>query len=332
MMSNYKPVNSVTLQDIQQARERISNSVKKTPLIPLNVELEGQNKKIFLKLENLHPIGSFKIRGACNAVCSIPHKLLENGVYTASAGNFAQGLAWNAKLLGVPCQVVMPDHAPEAKVKPTLAMGASVTKVTFDRWWHVVVNRKFDQFQGTFIHPVSEASVIAGNGTIGLEILEDVPNVDTIIVPYGGGGLSSGIAIAAKGMKPNVKVFACEVDTAAPLSAAFKEGKPVKCQYTPSFVDGMGSSEVLAEMWPLVKEKLDGSLVISLSQVAEAVKLLANKNHVIAEGAGAAPVAAALTADAGEGNIVCVVSGGNIDPNKLIHILQGSIPGQQYNI
>ncbi|RUS74402.1 hypothetical protein EGW08_017837 [Elysia chlorotica] len=325
-----KEVNEVTLQDIQQARERIAGSVTKTPLVPLNQDSKGTpSREIFLKLENLHPIGSFKIRGACNAICTIPIEKLKDGVYTASAGNFAQGLAWNARQLGVPCSVVMPDHAPEAKVKPTLDMGAGVTKVKFDKWWEVVVNRKYEHFKGSFIHPVSESSVIAGNGTIGMEILEDLPSVDTIIVPYGGGGLSSGIAIAAKGLKPSVKVYACEVETAAPLSAALKKGERVKCKYTPSFVDGMGSSEVLEEMWPLVKRVLDGSLVVSLRQVADSVKLLAEKNHVIAEGAGAAPVAAALSGAAGDGKIVCVVSGGNIDASKLVPILQGFVPGEE---
>lgn len=236
------------------------------------------------------------------------------------------GLAWNARQLGVPCQVVMPDHAPDAKVKPTMDMGSTVTKVPFDKWWEVVVQRKYELFKGSFIHPVSEASVIAGNGTIGLEILEDLPSVDSIIIPYGGGGLSAGIAIAAKALKPNIKVFACEVETAAPLSAALKHGQPVKCEYHASFVDGMGSSEVLAEMWPLVKQVLDGSLVVSLRQVADAVRLLAERNHVIAEGAGAAPVAAALSGAAGEGTVVCVVSGGNIDSSKLLPILQGFVP------
>ncbi|XP_005092325.1 L-threonine ammonia-lyase [Aplysia californica] len=315
---------SICLHDVEEAQRKIKSSVFRTPLVPLNVE--SQSRKIYLKLENLQPIGSFKLRGACNAISCLPQEVIGDGVYTASAGNFAQGLAWNAKKLGIPCRVVMPDHAPEAKIKPTISMGADVSKVPFDRWWKVLVDRSYEDWKGAFIHPVAESSVIAGNGTIGLEILEDLPEVDSIIVPYGGGGLSSGIAVAAKGKKSSVKVFACEVDTAAPLSASFEAGEPVACTYTPSFVDGMGSGNILQEMWPLVREVLDDSLVVTLQQIAEAIRLLAEANHVIAEGAGAAPVAAALAGLAGEGNIVCVISGGNIDTSKLVPILEGKLP------
>ncbi|CAG5121680.1 unnamed protein product [Candidula unifasciata] len=328
----YKRYSAICLQSVFLTRYknskliilRIKDFVMRTPLVPLNTD--DPKRKIYLKLENLQPIGSFKLRGACNAIKTLPPDAVKAGVCTASAGNFAQGLAWNAKQLSLPCHVVMPDHAPEAKIRPTVNMGATVVKVPFDQWWDVIVQRRYKDFDGAFIHPVSEPSVIAGNGTIGLEILDDLPEVDSIVVPYGGGGLSSGIALAAKGRKPDVKVYACEVDTSAALSAALKAGHPVKCQYTASFVDGMGSGEVLAEMWPLVKGVLDGSLVVSLQQVAAAVKLLAEANHVIAEGAGAASVAAALNGQAGEGNIVCVVSGGNIDLKKLIPILQGLVP------
>ncbi|XP_067672368.1 L-threonine ammonia-lyase-like [Haliotis asinina] len=316
----------VCLQDVEKARSRIRHSIKRTPLVPLNIHKTDSETKIYLKLENLHPIGSFKLRGACNAVELLPKAKLNRGVYTASAGNFSQGLAWNAQRHGIPCEVVVPEHAPKAKLEPTERLGGKVTRVPYDTWWKVIMEHKYDDACGTFIHPVCDSAVIAGNGTIGLEILEDLQEVDSIIVPYGGGGLSSGIALAVKGLRPDTKVYAVEVETAAPLSAALAAGKPVPCSYTASFVDGMGSKSVLDEMWPLVSTVLDGSIVVSLEDVANAVRLLAERNHVIAEGAGAAAVAAALKGKVGEGNIVCIISGGNIDTDVLIKILQGKTP------
>nr|KAG5714674.1 hypothetical protein BaRGS_000162 [Batillaria attramentaria] len=251
---------------------------------------------------------------------------LQRGVYTASAGNFAKALSWMAREHGISCDVIVPDHAPEAKLKPTMELGGRITKVPFDTWWRVIMEHKFDGMEGTFIHPVSEPAVIAGNGTAGLEILEDLPDVDSVIVPYGGGGLSCGIALAIKHQRPSVKVFACEVETAAPVHASFAAGKPVTVDYIASFVDGIGGKSVLDEMWPLVESLLDGSIVVSLQEVASALKLVLERSHVVAEGAGAAAVAAALTGKAGPGKVVCVVSGGNIDSQKVIKILQGEIP------
>ncbi|XP_046369984.1 L-threonine ammonia-lyase-like [Haliotis rufescens] len=319
-------LDTVCLQEVEEARSRLRTSIRKTPLVPLNNGETDSQTKIFLKLENLHPIGSFKIRGACNAVELLPKAKLQSGVYTASAGNFSQGLAWNAQRLGVPCEIIVPEHAPRAKLEPTERLGGKVTRVAYDRWWQVIMEHHYEDASGTFIHPVCDRAVIAGNGTIGLEILEDLQEVDSIIVPYGGGGLSSGIALTVKAIRPQTKVYAVEVDTAAPLSAALAAGKPVPCSYTPTFVDGMGSKSVLDEMWPLVSKVLDGSIVVSLEDIANAVRLLAERNHVIAEGAGAAAVAAALTGRAGEGNIVCIISGGNIDIDVLINILQGKTP------
>jgi len=321
--TNNQATISVSLQDIKDAQQRIRGKVNRTPLI----RFYGDNLpgEIYLKLENLQPIGSFKLRGACNAMSLADRSLLKDGVYTASAGNMAQGVAWNARLMNIPCTVIVPDHAPQTKLDAITRLGAKFIKIPFNDWWQVLVTKKFEGMKGLFVHPVSDPPVIAGNGTIGLEILEDLPDVDAIIVPYGGGGLISGIATAIKAIRPDVKVFASEVETAAPLAPSLAAGEPMKIEYTPSFVDGMGSAGLLAEMWPLVSKLVDGSIVLSLKQIADAIKLLIERGRVIAEGAGGSSLAAALTGKAGTGRIVCVISGGNIDAEKLIKILSGTM-------
>ena len=322
MISTQKEI-SVSLQDIKDAQQRIKGKVNRTPLIRFyGDDLPGE---IYLKLENLQPIGSFKLRGACNAMSVADRSLLNDGVYTASAGNMAQGVAWNARMMNIPCTVIVPDHAPQTKLDAITRLGAKFIKIPFNDWWQVLVTKKFEGMKGLFVHPASDPRVIAGNGTIGLEILEDLPDVDTVIVPYGGGGLISGIATAIKSIKPCVKVFASEVETAAPLAPSLAAGEPVKVTYTPSFVDGMGSAGLLTEMWPLVSKLIDDSIVLSLKQIADAIKLLMERSRVIAEGAGGSSFAAALTGKAGTGKIVCVISGGNIDAEKLIKILSGTM-------
>ena len=314
--------NPVSLDDIYAARDRIAPSIVRTPLVRLNVD----NASIFLKLENLQPIGSFKLRGAGNAIALADPEQLSRGVYTASAGNMAQGVAWHARRLGIPCTVIVPDHAPETKLAAITRLGGKFIKVPFDDWWQVLVTRQYPGVEGVFVHPVSDPAVMAGNGTIGLEILEDLPDVNTILVPYGGGGLSCGIATAVRALKPDTKVYACEVETSAAFAAALAADAVTKIDYKPSFVDGIGSGSVLSEMWPLAKSLLNGSLVVPLAEVAESVRILAERNRVIAEGAGATPVAAALAGRGGdgelEGAVVCVVSGGNIDFEKLVKIFR----------
>jgi len=296
----------------------------RTPLVRLAVD--EAPAEIHLKLECLQPIGSFKIRGATNAMALAGPERLRDGVYTASAGNMAQGVAWSARRLGVAATAVVPEHAPQAKLSALARLGARVEKVPFDAWWQLLVDRGQPGRKELFIHPVSDLAVMAGNGTIGLEILEDLPDVETVLVPYGGGGLSCGIASALRGSGSRARVIACEVDTAAPLSAALAAGGPVPTPYTASFVDGIGGKSVLAEMWPLASRLLDGALSSPLDDVAAAVRLLAERAHVVSEGAGAAPVAAALSGRAGRGKTVCVVSGGNIDARVLARILSGDVP------
>jgi threonine dehydratase len=316
-------ISPIPLADIQAARERIANSVIRTPLIRLNAD--DAPAEIYLKLENLQPIGSFKLRGAGNAMALASKQQLAEGVYTASAGNMAQGVAWNARRLGIPCTVVVPDHAPETKLAAITRLGGTYIKVPFEEWWQVIVTHQYPNLKGLFVHPVSDPAVMAGNGTIALEILEDLPDVDTILIPYGGGGLSCGIASAVRALKPNTRIYACEVESSAAFAAALHTGDITQIDYQPSFVDGIGSGSVLPEMWPLAKSLLDGSLVMSLNEVAEALRLLAERNRVIAEGAGATPVAAALSGEAGSGKVVCIVSGGNIDFEKLVKIFKREI-------
>lgn len=314
----------IPIDAIQAARSRIRGHAIRTPLIPLAIE--DAPGRIYLKLENLQPIGSFKIRGAANALGVVSPDQLAQGVFTASAGNMAQGVAWIAQRHGIPCHVVVPDTAPEAKLEGIRRFGAEIIPVPFAEWWQVIVEHKYPGLDGHFVHPVCQPDVIAGNGTIGLEILEDLPNVDTIIAPYGGGGLACGIASALYALRPQTKVYACEVDTAAPLAAALEHGAPVEVDYEPTFVDGIGGRSVLQEMWPLAHKLLQGSLVVRLPEIAAAIQLLAERTHTIAEGAGAASVAAALLGKAGTGNIVCVVSGGNLNAATLSTILAGEMP------
>jgi threonine dehydratase len=319
-----RTIEAPSLEAIRAARARIADSAIRTPLIRLNVE--DAPAEIWLKLENLQPIGSLKLRGAGNAMALLPRETLAKGVYTASAGNMAQGVAWNARRLGVPCTVIVPEHAPQTKIAAVERLGASIVRLPFDAWWNVIIEHHHPGIEGVFVHPVSDPAVIAGNGTIGLEILEDLPDVRAVIVPYGGGGLSCGISSAIQALSTGVKIFAAEVATAAPLSASLAAGRRLKVAYTPSFVDGIGSTGVLEEMWPLVSRLLDGSCVVSVAETAGAVKLLVERNRVVAEGAGASSVAAALAGKAGGGKIVCVVSGGNIDAAKLAAILTGQLP------
>jgi len=250
------------------------------------------------------------------------------GVYTGSAGNMAQGLAWNARRLGVPCRVLVPDTAPATKLDAIARLGGHSVPLPFDDWWAVLQNHGHPSESGFFIHPVSDPAVIAGNGTVGLEILEDLPDVDAIVVPYGGGGLSCGIASAVKAHRPDVPVYAAEVETAAPLAASLEAGEPMDIDRTPTFVDGIGGKGILPEMWPLASSLLDGALVMSLAEICEAIALLVTRTRVVAEGAGAASVAAALSGAAGGGSVVAVVSGGNLDPEDLKAILEGRVPGR----
>lgn len=313
----------IPLADILAARDRLRGTALRTPLVALRHDAALPDVR--LKLENLQPIGSFKLRGAGNAMRAMAPESLGAGVWTASAGNMAQGVAWCAREMGVPCTVVVPDHAPATKTKAVERLGGHIVRRPFTEWWQLLVEHGSAEFAGRFIHPVSDPDVMAGNATIALEILEDVPDVAAIVVPYGGGGLSCGIASAVRHLAPHVKVYAAEVDTAAPLAPALAAGGPVPIAYTASFVDGIGGRSVLAEMWPLASSLLAGSIVVTLEQVAAALRLVLERNRVLAEGAGAAAVAAALTGVAGDGPVVAVVSGGNLDTGTLVRLLQGEL-------
>jgi threonine dehydratase len=323
-----------TLTDLEAARELLEGLAVRTPLIRLpdlavpSHESRVTSHEVWLKLENLQPIGSFKIRGAGNAMRRLSRAALRDGVCTASAGNMAQGVAWCARELGVPCRVIAPDKAPAAKVDAIKALGAEVILVPFADWWTVMETHDTRGVPGAFIHPVENNQVIAGNGTIAVEIVEDLPDVDTVVIPFGGGGLISGIGAGLRELQPGCRVVAAEVETAAPLRASIDAGEPRAIQRIPSFVDGIGGASVLPDMWPLVRQVVSDSVVVSLDGIAQAIRLLIRHARIVAEGAGAAPVAVAGTGRAGGRRVVCVVSGGNIDPAALAAILQGSMPAQ----
>jgi threonine dehydratase len=311
----------IPLAEIEAARERIKDIAVRTPLVRWQVE--DAPAEIYLKLETLQPIGSFKIRGALNAIRSAPAAALRGGLVTASAGNMAQGVAWAGRELGLPARVVVPDSAPQAKLRAIERLGGQVVKRPYDDWWRAIVESRADGVDGLFVHPVQDEAVMAGNGTIGLEILEDLPDPDAVVVPFGGGGLIAGIASALRALRPGVKVYAAEPATGAALCGALGAGEPVSVDYEPSFVDGAGSRRVLDSMWPRVSELVDGAFPVPIAEAAGAVRLLAERVHVIAVGAGALAPAAALAGSAGAGKVVCIVSGGNIDFSRLAAILGG---------
>jgi threonine dehydratase len=308
-----------SLADVHDARQRIAGSAIRTPLVRLNYR--EAPAEIYLKLENLQPIGSFKIRGATNAMAHLTPESLSRGVLTASAGNMAQGVAWRARELGIPCTVVSPDTAPDAKVKAVERLGGRVIKVPFEQWWRAFETRTFPGVDAIFIHAFDDLNVMAGNGTIALEIMEDLSDLDAVVIPWGGGGLTCGIASAMRALNPNCKIFAAEVATAAPLAASLAAGDPQTVDYQPSFVDGIGSKIVFPQMLRRAQQLIDDSLVAELDQVKSAVRLMAERNRVIAEGAGGCALACALAGKAGGGRVVCIVSGGNIDFEKLCEIL-----------
>ncbi len=297
----------------------IANTAIRTPLIRLNVP--SPPAEIYLKLENLQPIGSFKIRGAANAIARLSPERLGRGVVTASAGNMAQGVAWCARELGIPCTVIAPATAPETKINAIERLGGRVIKVSFEEWWRAFEERAYPGVDGTFIHAFDDPDVMAGNGTIALEILEDLPDPDAIVIPWGGGGLTCGIASAMRQLRPTCKIFAAEVATAAPLTASLLTGIPTPVEYTASWVDGIGAKAVFPQMFERARALIDGSLVADLDSVANGLRLMVQHNHIIPEGAGAVPVACALSGQAGPGKLVCIVSGGNIDTSKLVSVL-----------
>jgi threonine dehydratase len=305
----------ITLEAAAEARRNIAGIAMRTPLVRLNTD----DYEIYLKLENLQPIGSFKIRGAANAIAKTEKDQLAKGLLTASAGNMAQGVAFCARRLGIPATIIAPDTAPETKLRAVERLGGRVIKAPFDQWWRAFETRSFPGVDATFIHAFDDPNVMAGNGTIGLELIEDLPDVDVVIVPWGGGGLACGIAAVVKALSPSVRVFAAESSTAAPLAASLKAGTPQLLDYRPSFVDGIGSKTVFPGMFLEAQQLLDGSIVSTLDEIAFALELVAERNRVIAEGAAACAVAAALKA--GPGKIVAIVSGGNIDLKKFCELV-----------
>jgi threonine dehydratase len=310
----------VTEEEVVAAQRRLRDVVRRTPLLPL----DGAPTRVHVKLENLQPIGSFKIRSAANKLLSLQPDQLKAGVWTASAGNMAQGVAWCARRLGVRASIVVPDSASEAKLAAIRLLGARIESVSREEFYEIFATRRRSGMHGLFIHAFSDSEVMAGNATIGIEILEELPQVRAIFVPYGGGGLSCGIAALVRSRAPDVRIIACEPETAAPLAAYFAGGS-MQGGFAPSFVDGAGAPRLYPEMEYLARELIDEAVAVPLPDVANAIRMLAERCHVVAEGAGALSVAAAMR-HAAAGPVACVVSGGNINRAWLAAALAGDVP------
>ncbi len=314
------PVRPISLEDVEQARERVSGTVLRTPLVKLDFGKDGPD--IRLKLENLQPTNAYKIRGASNAVANLSEEARARGVWTISAGNAGQGVAYAARKFGVPATVVAIETAPQTKLDRMRALGATIIPVSYDEAWVAAETHEFPGLEGTFVHPFDNHDFIAGHGTMGLEILEDAPDVRTVIAAIGGGGLISGVGSAIKAKRPDVKVLGAEPETAAPYALSLREGGPRKFDdWQASFVDGAGGKSVTERMWQRMQMVVDGSITVTLDQTRDAMRLIAEKSRTIAEGAGALSLAAALSGEAGEGPIVCIVSGGNIDLSKFAELV-----------
>lgn len=307
----------VSIAQAEDARRNIAGMALRTPLVRCNVDDPAD---LYLKLECLQPIGSFKIRAAANVMAHTPRELLQRGVLTASAGNMAQGVAFCAKRLGIPATIIAPDTAPATKVNAVERMGGRVIKVPFAEWWQTFETRSYPGIEATFIHAFDDPHVMAGNSTIALELLEDLPDLDAVVIPWGGGGLSCGIASVLRTLAPKVRIYAAEIESGAPLAASLDTGEPRAVEYRPSFVDGIGSKTVFRNMFELARTLLDGSLVVTLAEAAHALKLVAERNRVIVEGAAACAIAAALSGRAGLGKVVAIVSGRNIDLHKFAEL------------
>jgi threonine dehydratase len=314
------PIRPIELSEMRAARQRIADTIVRTPLVRL--ELGTQFPEIWLKLENLQPINAYKLRGAANAVALLSESERKHGVWTISAGNAGQGVAYAARQAGVSCAVVVVETAPKSKLERMRALGAKLIPVSYDAAWKALDERSFPGADGTFIHPFDDDNFIAGHGTMGLEILEDLPDAAVVIASIGGGGLITGVGSAIKTLKPGIKVFGVEPETAAPAALSFEKGSPqVLTNWKASFVDGAGGQSMFPRMWERMKPVVDGYLVVSLEDTKKAMRLMAEKARIISEGAGALPVAAALTGKAGMGPIVAIVSGGNIDLGKFCELI-----------
>ncbi|HTC39816.1 MAG TPA: pyridoxal-phosphate dependent enzyme [Steroidobacteraceae bacterium] len=320
----YDEVKPVDLTQIAAARARIAGLSMMTPLVGCDIAPPG--KTIRLKLENLQPIGSFKVRPIANAVLSKNRAELRAGIYTTSSGNSALGVAWMARRLGISATAVVPANAPQAKLEKLRQLGAKIEVRANDVWWRAIEAGTLEDQEGAYIDAVRDPASLAGDATIGVEILEQWPDVEAILVPFGGGGLASGIACAVRALRPDVKVIACELSSAQPLRAAFDAGVPTPTAHDAGFVSGVGYGAVLPEMWPLLRAMIDEVLSVPLAQVAQTIKLLAENNRIVAEGAGALSVAAALASRYSQSNVCAVISGGNIDGNVLAAILRGEMP------
>jgi len=319
---------TITMEAVRDAAAHMYEAAVRTPLVRLDLPFDTDGPEIYLKLESLQPIGSFKLRGAWNAIRRLPREVLRDGVWTVSAGNAAQGVAFAARRAGVPCTVMVMDTAPDTKIRAIGALGADIVRVTYDEAWRTVESHRSDRMRGHFVHPFDDDDFIAGNATAALEILEDLPEVDAVVASLGGGGLLAGIASVIRASKPATTVFAAEPETAAPLATSLARGAASYFDgWTASFVDGAGGKSVLPSMWPLLSTLVTDSIVVPLADVAAAMRHAADRVHVIAEGAAGCAIAAARSGRAGRGKVVAVVSGGNIDLSRFAELV-GAVPAR----
>jgi threonine dehydratase len=327
MIRSHGSMRTIPMEAVRDAAAHMYEVAVRTPLVRLDLPFASTDSpEIYLKLESLQPIGSFKLRGAWNAVRRLPPDVLRDGVWTVSAGNAAQGVAFAARRAGVPCSVMVMDTAPATKIKALDALGASLVRVTYDEAWRTVESHRSDRMRGHFVHPFDDDDFIAGNATAGLEILEDLPDVDAVVASLGGGGLLAGVASVMRAMKPGTRVFAAEPETAAPLATSLARGEASYFEgWTASFVDGAGGKSVLPSMWPLLRDLVDDSLVMPLSDITAAMRHTADRVHVIAEGAAGCAIAAARSGRAGRGKVAAIVSGGNIDLSRFAELV-GAVP------
>lgn len=322
MVKKYIPVNPPSLDDIRIAEERLKGIIVRTPLLQLDSPKETGD--ILIKPEVLQPTGSFKIRGVYNWVASLTPNECKKGFSTFSAGNTARSLGYVAQIYGVSCRSILPEYAPANKVEALRNLGVETLLVSFDEMIKWVFAEGWKRESYAFLHPWTEPKMIAGHGTIGLEIIEDLPDVQTVFVPVGGGALIAGVGGAIKELKPSVRIVGVQTRSYPSLQASFQAGKPVWIDPKPTICDGVAVPFVADQMYPLLRKIVDDVVTVPEEKVKAAIKQLMLKNKLIVEGAGALSIAAALEMPAEkQGKTICLVTGGSIGPEALSTIISG---------
>jgi threonine dehydratase len=319
------PISAPSLDDARAAAERIREVAVRTPLVPLR-SYSGARPEILLKPETLQPVTSFKIRGAYNWASSLTDAQRARGLSTVSAGNTAQAVAYAARLVGASARSRLPDTTPRAKIDAIEAYGMEPVFMPGDELFDWMLSAGWEGEPYTFLHPWVEPLMVAGSATVGLEIFDELPDVDTVFISVGGGGLICGVGSALKALNPGIRVVAVQPEACAPIRACLAAGQPVWVDPEPTLCDGLGVPLVTDEMWPLLRSVVDETVEISEEQVEDAIRRLALDNKLVVEGAGAASLAAALATPIEQrGRSVCVLSGGSIDGDTFAAIVGGAV-------